>query len=72
MDVTVLRNLQGILKNFDADQGLLVSWGGFNKVVLEEAGETLLRLGYEIHQHCYKQSHEIMIGFLMLYRRSCL
>jgi restriction system protein len=37
IDVTVLRNLQGILKNFGADQGLLVSWGGFNKAVLEEA-----------------------------------
>lgn len=36
-DVTVLRNLQGILKNFGAEQGLLVSWGGFNKAVLEEA-----------------------------------
>ena len=25
------------MKTFGADQGLLVSWGGFNRVVLEEA-----------------------------------
>jgi restriction system protein len=36
-DVTVLRNLQGVMKTFGADQGLLVSWGGFNRAVLEEA-----------------------------------
>ena len=29
IDVTVLRGLQGILQNFRADQGLLVSWGGY-------------------------------------------
>jgi restriction system protein len=37
VDVTVLRNLQGALNSFGADQGLLVSWGGFNRAVLEEA-----------------------------------
>ena len=36
-DVTVLRNLAGILKSFNADQGLLVSWGGFNSKVQAEA-----------------------------------
>jgi len=36
-DVTVLRTLQGSMKTFSADQGLLVSWGGFNRAVLEEA-----------------------------------
>lgn len=36
-DVTVLRNLQGSMKTFGADQGLLVSWGGFNRAVLEES-----------------------------------
>ena len=36
-DVTVLRNLQGSIKTFGADQGLLVSWGGFTRAVLEEA-----------------------------------
>jgi len=36
-DVTVLRSLQGTMTNFKADQGLLVSWGGFNKAVENEA-----------------------------------
>jgi len=37
VDVTVLRSLQGAMTNFGADQGLLVSWGGFNRAVLNEA-----------------------------------
>ncbi|MCG7853795.1 MAG: restriction endonuclease, partial [Methanosarcinaceae archaeon] len=36
-DVTILRSLQGTMQNFKADQGLLVSWGGFNKAVDKEA-----------------------------------
>ena len=36
-DVTVLRGLQGSMSNFKADQGLLVSWGGFTKAVENEA-----------------------------------
>jgi len=36
-DVTILRSLQGTMSNFKADQGLLVSWGGFNKAVENEA-----------------------------------
>ena len=37
VDVTVLRELQGVMKNYGADQGLLVSWGGFKNTVLREA-----------------------------------
>jgi restriction system protein len=37
VDVTVYRTLQGSMQTFKADQGLLVAWGGFNKVVLAEA-----------------------------------
>jgi len=37
VDVKVLRELQGALKNFGADQGLLVSWGGFTAPLLKEA-----------------------------------
>jgi len=37
IDVKVLRELQGALKNFGADQGLLVSWGGFTGPLLKEA-----------------------------------
>jgi len=36
-DVTVLRSLQGTVQTFKADQGLLVSWSGFNRKVLEES-----------------------------------
>ena len=36
-DVTILRSLQGSMSNFKSDQGLLVSWGGFNKAVESEA-----------------------------------
>ena len=37
VDVTVYRTLQGSMQTFKAEQGLLVAWGGFNKVVLNEA-----------------------------------
>ncbi|MHB9036589.1 MAG: restriction endonuclease [Armatimonadota bacterium] len=37
VDVSVLRDLQGTLKNFGAEQGLLVSMGGFKSSVLSEA-----------------------------------
>lgn len=36
-DVGVLRELQGVMKNHGADQGLLVSWGGWNANVDAEA-----------------------------------
>jgi len=36
-DVNILRALQGTMHNFKADQGLLVSWGGFTKPVENEA-----------------------------------
>lgn len=36
-DVKVVRELQGVLKDFGADQGLFLSWGGFNKAAYAEA-----------------------------------
>lgn len=36
-DVRVLRELQGVMRNFGAERGLLVSWGGFKRGVYEEA-----------------------------------
>lgn len=36
-DVKVLRELQGVMRNYRADQGLLVSWGGFRSITLSEA-----------------------------------
>lgn len=37
VDVKVLRELQGVMRNFGAEQGLLVSWGGFKQSVHNEA-----------------------------------
>jgi restriction system protein len=37
VDVGVLRELQGTMKNYSARQGLLVSWGGFKSSVIREA-----------------------------------
>ena len=36
-DVNVFRSLVGTIQSFNAEQGLLVSWGGFNRKVIEEA-----------------------------------
>ena len=36
-DVIVYRTLQGTMQSFKAEQGLLVCWGGFNKMVLQES-----------------------------------
>jgi len=46
VDVTVYRTLQGSMQTFKADQGLLVSWGGFKKGVQNEAkgGHFFVRL----------------------------
>jgi restriction system protein len=43
-DVNVLRDLQGILQNFRADQGLLVAWGGFKSSVLQEARQSFFQI----------------------------
>jgi restriction system protein len=44
VDVGVLRELQGVMRNFGAQHGLLVAWGGFRSSVLAEAR----RLFFEI------------------------
>lgn len=36
-DINVLRSLSGLVKDFGATQGLLVSWAGFNREVIAEA-----------------------------------
>lgn len=35
-DVKVARELQGVMKQFNAEHGLLVSWGGFKRTILQE------------------------------------
>ena len=37
INVNVLRELQGVISNFGAEHGLLVSWGGFRSSVHQEA-----------------------------------
>lgn len=37
LDVTALRELQAVVTNFGAQQGLLVAWGGFNRALEKEA-----------------------------------
>jgi restriction system protein len=44
VDVKILRELQGVMKNFGADQGLVVAWGGYRQSVPREAA----RLFFEI------------------------
>lgn len=39
-DVTVYRTLQGTMQTFNAEQGLLVCWGGYNRVVLQESKQS--------------------------------
>ncbi|QCI67732.1 restriction endonuclease [Phreatobacter stygius] len=44
VDVPVLRELQGVMRQFNAEQGLLVAWGGVTKALQREAQ----RLFFEI------------------------
>jgi len=37
VDIKVMRELQGVMKNFGADHGLLVAWGGFKSSVDKES-----------------------------------
>jgi restriction system protein len=37
LDVRILRELSGVMNRFQAEQGLLVGWGGFNQAVRAEA-----------------------------------
>lgn len=36
VDVKIVRELQGVMKNFQAEHGLLVSWGGYSGMVPKE------------------------------------
>lgn len=37
VDVRVLRELQGVMRGYGAEQALLVAWGGFKNAVIDEA-----------------------------------
>jgi len=40
VDVRVLRELEGVAKNFRADYGILVAWGGLTKIADQEIGRS--------------------------------
>ncbi len=44
VDVKVVRELQGVMKNFGADHGLLVAWGGYKDSVRKEAAQLFFEL----------------------------
>lgn len=44
IDVTVLRELQGVMSGFGADQALLVAWGGFKSSVDKEARQLFFQI----------------------------
>ena len=44
VDVKVLRELQGVMTKVRAEQGLLVSWGGFNNKAIQEARDAFFSI----------------------------
>lgn len=36
VDIKVVRELQGVMKNFGADRGLMIAWGGYKGSVSKE------------------------------------
>lgn len=44
IDVKVLRELQGVMKNFRAKHGLLVAWGGYKTSVTKEAAQLFFEI----------------------------
>lgn len=44
VDVKVLRELQGVMSKVRAEQGLLVSWGGFNTKAIQEARDAFFSI----------------------------
>ncbi len=66
IDVTILRNLQGTMQTFQANQGILVSWGGFTGPLHREARQSfftvrlwnaddLIRAVYRTYERLPKQ-----------------
>jgi restriction system protein len=44
LDVGALRELNGVAPKFRADQGLLVSWGGFKQSLLKESKDSFFKV----------------------------
>ncbi|MBC8106986.1 MAG: restriction endonuclease [Anaerolineae bacterium] len=43
-DVKVLRELNGVMQEFGAEQGLFIAWGGFKRTVLADARRTFFNI----------------------------
>ncbi|PKL49804.1 MAG: restriction endonuclease [Planctomycetes bacterium HGW-Planctomycetes-1] len=43
-DIKILRELKGIMKDFRAEQGLLVAWGGFKRTVIANARQDFFEI----------------------------
>ena len=44
VECTVLDQLRGVMENFNADRGLLVSWGGFKQTIERERAVQFFRV----------------------------
>lgn len=44
IDVKVVRELQGVMKNFGADHGMVVAWGGFKHTVIRESSRQFFEI----------------------------
>lgn len=44
IDVKVVRELQGVMKSFGADHGLIVAWGGFKSSVVKETSRQFFEI----------------------------
>lgn len=44
VDVSILRELQGVMSSFGADQGLIVAWGGYRGTVEKEAARQFFKI----------------------------
>jgi len=75
VDVGVLRELQGVMRQFSAEQGLLVAWGGVTKALAKEAQRLFFEIriwdGNEVVralQQCYERLPEMVQADLPLKR----
>ncbi|HEX8640886.1 MAG TPA: restriction endonuclease [Allosphingosinicella sp.] len=62
LDVSVLRELQGVMHQFSAEQGLLVAWGGVKRTLEQEAQ----RLFFQVRLW---DAADVVRGFLESYER---
>ncbi|MBW0093808.1 restriction endonuclease [Pseudonocardia sp. KRD-184] len=58
-DAPTLRELQGVMANFGATHGLLVSWGGFTKVARQEARRLFFQIRLWDSQQLINRIQEI-------------